>query len=266
LNERDGIDSVVDWLIAGAPSAATPEAVLEQMCERVVACGIPVWRAAAFIRTLHPQIMGRRIEWREGIGISTGEASYEMFDSVAFRGSPVERVYREGRVLRLRFDDPAAEEYPHLRELRAEGVTDYLAVPFFFSNGDIHAGVWATRASGGFTEAQLAALQHLTAPLTRVAEIRALRRMATNLLDTYVGREGGARILAGQIRRGFTETIRAVIWLSDMRGFTALADRIEPAALIELLNRYFDCQVAAILAHGGEVLKLWGMASWRFSR
>jgi adenylate cyclase len=258
LSAPDSIESVVDWLIAGAHSAATPDAVLEQMCERVVACGIPIWRAAAFIRTLHPQIMGRRLEWRAGASISVGEASYAVFDSASFRGSPVARVYREGQVLRLRLDNPATGEFPHLDELRAEGATDYLAVPFVFSNGEIHVGTWATCASGGFTEAQLAALQHLTAPLTRVAEIRALRRMATTLLDTYVGREGGARILAGQIRPGFTETIRAVIWLSDMRGFTALADRIEPAALIELLNRYFDCQVAAILGHGGEVLKFMG--------
>jgi adenylate cyclase len=258
LSAPDGIDSVVDWLIAGAHSAATPDAVLEQMCKRVVACGIPIWRAAAFIRTLHPQIMGRRIEWREGAGISTGEASYALFDTASFRGSPVARVYREGQVLRLRLDNPATGEYPQLDELRAEGATDYLAVPFVFSNGDIHAGVWVTRAPCGFTEAQLAALHRLTAPLTRVAEIRSLRRMATNLLDTYVGREAGARILAGQIRPGFTETIRAVIWLSDMRGFTALADRIEPTALIALLNRYFDCQVSAILGHGGEVLKFMG--------
>jgi adenylate cyclase len=64
--------------------------------------------------------------------------------------------------------------------------------------------------------------------------------------------------LAGSIRRGFTETIRAVIWLSDMRGFTTLADSIPPADLIAVLNRYFDCQVPVILSHGGEVLKFMG--------
>jgi adenylate cyclase len=43
-----------------------------------------------------------------------------------------------------------------------------------------------------------------------------------------------------------------------MRGFTALADRMPPPALIELLNRYFDCQIPPILSHGGEVLKFMG--------
>lgn len=257
MTDAGGVDGIVDWLIGGAHSAATPDAVLTEMCERVVATGIPIWRAAAFIRTLHPEIMGRRLEWREGAGTSVGEASFAVFDSDAFRGSPVARVYREGRALRVRLDTTTGE-FPQLDELRAEGATDYLAVPFHFSNGEIHVGTWATRAPGGFTEAQVAALQRLTEPLSRVTEIRALRRTATNLLDTYVGRDAGGRILAGRIRRGFTETIRAVIWLSDMRGFTALADRVEPGALIALLNRYFDCQVPAILARGGEVLKFMG--------
>jgi adenylate cyclase len=65
-------------------------------------------------------------------------------------------------------------------------------------------------------------------------------------------------VLAGQIRRGHTDKIHAAIWLSDMRGFTKLADRLEPQALVDLLNRYFDCQVPPILDNGGEVLKFMG--------
>jgi adenylate cyclase len=252
------ITAIREWLIDGARSAATPDAVMSELCDRIVAIGIPVWRAAMFVRTLHPQIMGRRIEWRHGAGVSFGEASFELFDSAAFRGSPVATVYQEVRPLRLRLDDPEARAFSQLDELRAEGGTDYLAVPITFSNGEVHVGTWTTRRPGGFTDEQVAALEMLGAPLARVTESYALRRTATNLLDTYVGKEAGARILAGQIRRGFTETIRAAIWLSDMRGFTTLADRMPPAALIELLNRYFDCQIPAILSHGGEVLKFMG--------
>jgi len=115
-----------------------------------------------------------------------------------------------------------------------------------------------TRQSGGFTDTQIAGIDAIIAPLARVAEIRMLRRMASMLLDTYVGRSPGERILAGHIRRGDIEEIHAAIWLSDMRGFTALADRIPPRQLIDLLNRYFDCQVPAILDHRAEVLKFMG--------
>jgi adenylate cyclase len=181
-----------------------------------------------------------------------------VFDSAAFRGSPVAAVYRDGNPLRLRLGGLGPAEFPQLDELRAEGGTDYLALPVVFSNGETHVGVWVTRAPGGFTEPQMAALDRLTAPLARVAEIRALRRTAVNLLDTYVGHDAGARILGGQIRRGFNETIDAVIWLSDMRGFTTLADSMPSTDLMALLNRYFDCQVPVILGHGGEVLKFMG--------
>ena len=49
-----------------------------------------------------------------------------------------------------------------------------------------------------------------------------------------------------------------MIWLSDMRGFTATAERLPPQELVDLLNQYFDCQVPPILDHGGEVLKFMG--------
>src|SRR5207248_1569828 len=164
----------------------------------------------------------------------------------------------EVRPLRLRLDSTEARAFPQLDELRAEGGTDYLAVPIKFSNGEVHVGTWATRRPCGFIDAECTALQSLSAPLARLTEAYALRRTAANLLDTYVGHDAGTRILAGSIRRGLTETIRAVIWLSDMRGFTALADRLPATHVIELLNRYFDCQVPAIARHGGEVLKFMG--------
>src|SRR5882757_6356923 len=116
----------------------------------------------------------------------------------------------------------------------------------------------APQQPGGFTEAQIAGIDAIITPLARVAEIRALRRTASIVLDTYVGHDAGERILAGRIRRGDIEEIHAAIWLSDMRGFTALADSVPPRELIGLLNRYFDCQVPVILDHGAEVLKFMG--------
>ena len=95
-------------------------------------------------------------------------------------------------------------------------------------------------------------------PLARLVEITNLRRTASILLDTYVGNRAGERILGGQIRRGHTDTMDAAIWLSDLRGFTALSDRLPAETVVDILNRYFDCQVSAIRTHGGEVLKFMG--------
>jgi adenylate cyclase len=145
-----------------------------------------------------------------------------------------------------------------LPELRAQGVTDYLVLPLIFADGVVHGATFATHNFHGFTDEQIAGLEAIAAPLSRVVENQTLRRTACALLDTYVGNKGGARILAGQIRRGHVDTINAVIWFSDMRGFTSLADRLAPQGLVDLLNRYFDCQVPAILDRGGEVLEFMG--------
>jgi len=251
--------SVVDWLMLGARSATQAKEIMGEMCERLVACGVPLWRAAVFVRTLHPQITGRRFLWRLGGGVEVGELEFERLETAEYRDSPVVRVYATMAPLRRQLRQASdAAEFEVLQSLYAEGATDYLASPLLFIDGSVHVATWATRNAGGFTDEQIAGLENIVAPLARVAEISALRRTATNLLDTYVGRHAGERILAGRVRRGDTESILAAIWLSDMRGFTALADRVSPDALISLLNRYFDCQVPSILEHGGEVLKFMG--------
>ncbi len=82
-------------------------------------------------------------------------------------------------------------EFPLLRELLEEGATDLLASPLVFTSGDVHAALWTTCQPGGFTDEQIAGIQAIVEPFARVAEVRALRRTATNLLDTYVGHRTG---------------------------------------------------------------------------
>src|SRR5262252_1081451 len=253
------IRAIADWLVDGARSAVQPQEVLAQLCDRLVASGIPLWRVAVFVNTLHPQIIGRRFIWRPGADVEISEGRFGLFDTPEFRENPVARVYATRNALRRRLADPdCAIDFPILQELRAEGVTDYMALPLLFTDGAVHVVTCTTKEPGGFTDAQIASIEAIITPLARVAEIRALRRTASTLLDTYVGHDAGERILAGQIRRGDIEKIHAAIWLSDMRGFTALADSLPPRVMIDLLNRYFDCQVPVILEHGAEVLKFMG--------
>jgi len=257
--DPSGTKAVVDWLMDGARSTPLAQEVLSEICQRLTAGGLPLWRAVVFVRTLHPQIVGRRFVWRPDTGTVVTEGTFDLLDLDVFRNSPMTHVASTGEAFRRRLADPDCPlDYPILHDLRAEGITDYVVSPLRFTNGDIHFASWATLQPGGFTDAEIAALDAIVIPLTRVAEIRALHRVANILLSTYVGQNAGARVLAGQIRRGHTEEIHAAIWLSDMRGFTKLADRLPPQALVDLLNRYFDCQVPPIVDHGGEVLKFMG--------
>jgi adenylate cyclase len=179
------IKEVADWLIDGARSAPQPAQVLAQLSERLVGCGIPLWRVAVFVRTLHPQVMGRRFIWRPGTEVEVSEAPFELLESADFLENPIAQVYATGRALRRKLADPDCPmDFPVLSELRAEGITDYLASPLVFTDGAIHAVTCTSRQPGGFTDAQIAGIEAIITPLARVAEIRALRRMGSTLHDT----------------------------------------------------------------------------------
>jgi adenylate cyclase len=253
------VQPVVQWLVHGARNAPLSHEVLTELCQRLSAAGVPLWRVMVFVRTLHPEIVGRRFMWHPETGTEVTDGSFELLERRTFLESPMVHVANTGESFRRRLADPdCVMDYPVLHELRTEGVTDYFVAPLHFSGGEVHFSSWATRQPGGFTDAEIEAIEAVIPPLARVAEIRAWYRVAGNLLTTYVGKNAGERVLAGHIRRGDTEAIHAAIWLSDMRGFTTLADTLPPQQLVDLLNRYFDCQVPAIAEHGGEVLKYMG--------
>ncbi len=252
------LQRVCNWLIDGAWSAAEPAEMIADFCERLVAAGLPLWRFGIFIRTLHPEIFGRNFIWRRGQEVEIGAVDFEILDTPEFARSPLRVVFEQGIEVRGRPSDPDSKRFPFLEDMRAEGATDYVAVPMPFLDGSVHATSWITQQTGGFSDGDIAAIRSIISPLARVSEIISLRRTAEMLLDTYVGNRAGARILGGQIRRGHNDTMQAAIWLSDLRGFTALSDRLPPETVVTILNHYFDCQVAAIRGHGGEVLKFMG--------
>lgn len=249
---------LTEWLVDGAPSARSPVALLTETCERLVAAGVPLYRAAAFVRTLHPDVYGRSFVWRRGAEVVVNTADFDIREQPEWQRSPLSLLYGSGQEVRYRLDDPESRRFPFFDDMRAEGVTDYIALPLSFTDGSLHASSWTTQQANGFTDEQLAALRAIVRPFARIGEIFAWRRTAASLLDTYVGNRAGERILAGQIRRGHAETMQAAIWLSDLRGFTALSDRLSPEIVVDILNQYFDCQVPVIRKFGGEILKFMG--------
>jgi adenylate cyclase len=252
------LHEITDWLIDGARSVVNSPRLLAEVCERLVQAGLPLWRVGIFVRTLHPDIFGRNFIWKPGAEVEFGTVDFKIVDSPDFHTSPLKIVFQEGLEVHARLDDPQSKRFPIVEEMRAEGVTDYFALPLQFTDGEVHASSWTTRQPGGFTDEQLAALRKIATPMARLIEIVSLRRKASSLLDVYVGNRAGERIMGGQVRRGHTESMNAAIWLSDLRGFTALSDRLPSETIVDILNQYFDCQVAAIRSHGGEVLKYMG--------
>jgi adenylate cyclase len=256
---HDDVAAVVDWLVDGARTARRPQDVLAQLCARLLACGLPLHRVAVFVTTLHPDVMGQRFLWRQGEEVAISEAPHTILETDTYQRSPVRIVFATGQPMRLQIEAAdCPQDYDIVEELRAEGVSDYLIQPLPFTSGEARAISWTTTREGGFDDADLAALDAVHRPLARLVEIYALRRTATNLLDTYVGHHAGERILRGRIRRGDIERIEAVIMLTDLRDFTILSEQLPGDQVIGLLNSYFDCVVPPIEAHGAEVLKFIG--------
>jgi adenylate cyclase len=152
----------------------------------------------------------------------------------------------------------------YLDIFRRAGLAELLIAPLTMGEGPRSAAVFGTRRADGFAAAERAALERVVPALRGACELRVLRRVEATLLATYVGAGAGRHILAGQIRRGDVETLEAALFLCDLRGFTALSNRLAGRRVLELLNRYFDQVVPAIAESGGEVLKFMGDAVLAF--
>jgi hypothetical protein len=140
-------------------------------------------------------------------------------------------------------------------EMRAKGLTDYVAWPLYHTLGKRHIVTFATDRPGGFDDAHIAGLLKLLPVLALVSEIRIKNRLARTLLETYVGSHAGELILAGATRRGSGTTVRAAIMICDLRDFTRISDNWPRDDVIDLLNGYFDAMSEPIARHGGEILK-----------
>jgi adenylate cyclase len=253
---------VVRWMLKEGRHNTHMREFGDEMCRRIVAAGIPLWRGFCAVSTLHPQVAATAYVWRRNeLGAKRQTASHELVQTPELAQSPVAEVRRTGRMLRRRLADPdCPQDYPVLPVLREQGGTDYVAMPMVCSSGAINAITWVTDRAGGFTDPEIAALGEVAEALAIIVELQSTHRAARSLLDTYVGHRTGERVLSGAITRGSGEAIRAVIWICDLRGFTRLTDSAPRQEVIALLNDYFEIVAEAVMAEGGEVLKFIGDA------
>jgi len=252
---------VIDWLLHEGRHIAAPEALVGDLCARVRTAGMPIDRVAFFFGTLHPQYFGIAMYW-DGASVRILEASFQMRETDEVRTSPARRITEGERVIRRRLeraDCPA--DFAVLEELRAAGMTDYVIAEVVFGNGSRNSVSLATRRPGGFTDHDISEVQRLLHPFGMAMEIHVGRALSKTLLETYLGRISGSRVLDGQIKRGDGEEIEAVIWFSDLRDSTPLSRALGERRFLELLNDYFEATAGAVLENGGEVLRFIGDAS-----
>ena len=269
---------ITAWLMQAGLAGESENAIVDGFCERCVAAGRPVSRAHVFIDTLHPVHEGRIFRWGQSatesalteygrtspVQIMGAETPADADAAGRWLNSPFYRLLQTGdSVLRRRLTAENENEFLVLAEMRAAGMTDYVAIINRFAAegaiGDMDCvySSWATRNAQGFADGELGALKRMTPYLALAIKSVSLARVAGTLMQTYLGRDAGQRVLSGRIVRGVADRIDAVIWFSDLRGFTRITDTA-PEQVIPLLNDYADVIVSAIHEHGGDVLKLIG--------
>lgn len=268
--DRAKIAATRAWVTeAGLAGTSEPD-LLEGFCSRLIAAGVPLARAALVIDTLHPVYEGRVFRWRHDqrdarLVLEYGRTEENVASADSWRRSPFYHLLQSGEtalrrnLLRDRIDD-----FPVMVELREEGQTDYLAlIHRFAADGvigemDCIYSSWSTELPSGFTDEQIATLSDLVPALALAAKCTSLTRIAETLVETYLGRDAGRRVLSGRIARGVADRIEAVLWYSDLRGFTRITDGAAPEQIIPLLNDYAEAVISSVHERGGDVLKLIG--------
>jgi adenylate cyclase len=252
---------ILRWLMTDARRQADPSKFLEAFADELRAVGVDVSRITTGVPALHPQIFSFSGLWQLSKGVTERQFRSEQGIPSPLANSPIGLAYQGRGPVRCDLTaPPESGEFAIFEELRSEGFTDYIVHSIPFADGSYKALSFATRQNGGFGASDLALFEAMISAVAFNLEVQALRRTARTLLDTYVGPQSGGRVLAGDIKRGSGETIRAVIWLCDLRGFTSLSERLERDVLIDLLNCYFGPMCDAVAAHGGETLKFIGDA------
>jgi adenylate cyclase len=246
------------WILREGPHIDSDVELFDELCWRLVGDGLPLFRATLHMGTLHPQIRGVGVRWLREMKIVEEYRILQGADATdEYLHSPIRKTIERGTPFRRRLTEDATE-YPLLSKLRDFGSTDYFALALNRTFRRFPVVTWATDRPGGFTDSELAALEDINPALAAIFEPRAIRRVTENLLDTYLGPQAGRRVLAGQIQRAEGERLRAVIMIADMRGFTALSDRLPGEEVIEILDDYFDAIVTPVGARKGDTLKFMG--------
>ncbi len=263
------IRDISDWLVQQGLGDFDAGAVFQQLCDRIHRAGVPLLRGHLSHRILHPLVSSVDLTWWRTQGVTIGRRQYEAEKGGGWRKSPLYALLEQRRAeMRYRLEDPAViESFPVFEELHARGGKDYFCCMVLF--GEVESALsrldgvvvsWLTDDGEGFSAQHLDDLRYLQATLALVVKLAIRETTAKNVVAAYLGAGAGERVLSGQIRLGDVEQIPAVIWYSDLRNSTNMAERMEVTEFFAALNAYFACAAGAVLDGRGEVLRFIGDA------
>ncbi len=267
LNARAA--ELIPWMIEQGLHSSGRQELLNTFCEKLVELGLPLWRFHLAQRAFHPKFGGIGYNWTRSDGISHEHYERRETPRDAWLRSPFYMMLEQNLPdFRSDLTGESLARFPLLVELKGRGATDYFALTQRFTHDDIPIdpnepaeGIlasWSSDRPTGFSQEDTDLIRAVFPVLGLALKSMSNRQMASDLLQVYLGRDPGRRVLSGEFQRGSSTEIDAVIGLFDLKGFTELAGQLPGPELIEMLNDYFGIAVAATQAHGGNILKFLG--------
>jgi len=254
-------DSISRWLLDHGGAPISDDALFEGLCVRLAAAGLQVMRANLSLGDSHPQLFSRTLMWRPGHSLVVTDHPYEVRLLRGYRDSPVSVIHQGAQAIRRKLEGTSPLlDYPILKDLKAEGATEYVAMALAFTNGSRHFVSFATSAPGGFSVESLAMLDRLMPLIALRIELVHARRATRTLLRTYLGTTAAERVEAGTIRRSEGEVIRAILVFADLRAYTRMTDTLDASELIDVLGRYYEAVAEPLESRGADINKLIGDA------
>ncbi|MGO8917524.1 MAG: adenylate/guanylate cyclase domain-containing protein [Stellaceae bacterium] len=260
------------WAVRAGLRGATAYDLFDGYCQRLVIDGVPLWRAHAATETLHPQWSGFGYIWRRDLNaIQPEQYGHDDIAAPEWVSSPLNALIRRAEdgedtpTLRRRLEaGPEERDFPVFDEFFAAGATDHFSQLFVFgehhdrSQGSGAIYSFTTDRRGGFADDDVMLLQATLPALSLAIKAHVGHVIAAGLLQTYLGEDAGRRVHAGAVARGSVESLHAVLWFADIRGFTTIADTTPGSVVIELLDEVFETLTATLRPRGGQVLKFLG--------
>ncbi len=261
------LEGFTDWLVGQGLKGLSISRQLASFCTRVHEAGFPMKRANMGMPTLHPSYAAETYIWRPGLE-EAERTQRERSESqlTQFKQGPINYMAEKGELnIRRSLTGNSPLEFPILEELRLEGMTDYAALitPFGSADESDHyaRGIFfssATDHPAGFYPGHLQQIADALPALALALKSRSTFDVAHTVLETYLGGDAGHRVLTGAIERGSVDTIRAVLWFCDLRGFTHVSDTLPREELVELLDDYLELMAVPVHENHGQILKFLG--------
>ena len=118
------------WLTNDTRDERFLDNIFAELCVRLQRAGFPVKRATLHILIHHPQWLGARFMWADGMhDAEIARVDYDVRERSEYIGSPANELQDGATEVRenLERDPSLGRKHAVYQEMRAKGLTDYVA-------------------------------------------------------------------------------------------------------------------------------------------